>query len=68
MPDDFDRWWPRERWRAAESIVWVTDRRFGPPPVLTTHATLRTREVRIERAGRTARTFTIAVLTRRAQA
>ncbi len=64
--DDFDGWLPRERWRAADTIVWVTDGRFGPPPDLPTHTTLRTRQVAIRRGGRVVRTFTISVLTRRA--
>jgi hypothetical protein len=67
VPDDFDVWWPRSRWRSAEVLVWVTDGRFGPPALLT-HAPLRQREVRIERGGRLVRVFTITVLARRAQA
>jgi hypothetical protein len=66
--DDFDDWLPRSRWQQADSIVWVTDRRFGAPPDLPAYAPLRTREVRIERAGRTVRVFTLVVLARRAQA
>lgn len=68
VPDDFDGWWPRDRWRDADSIVWVTDERFGPPPELPSHAAQRTRRIPIERAGRTVRVFTIVVLTRRARA
>ncbi len=64
--DDYDDWWPRRLWRQADSIVWVTDERFGPPPLLPWLAPLRTRRVRIERGGRVTRTFTITVLTRRA--
>jgi len=67
VPDDFDTWWPRARWRAADVVVWVSDGRFGPP-ALATHRALRSREVRIERAGRTVRVFTITVLASRAQA
>lgn len=67
--DDFDVWWPRARWRASDVLVWVSDLRFGPPesPALRPYAPLRSREVRVERAGRTVRTFTITVLARRAQ-
>ncbi|HEY5242126.1 MAG TPA: hypothetical protein VIJ22_11695, partial [Polyangiaceae bacterium] len=65
--DDFDDWWPRSRWRAADLLVWVSDARFGPPAVLT-HAPVRQREVRVERAGRVVRVFTITVLAKRAQA
>ena len=65
--DDYAGWLPVRRWLAADSIVWVTDGRFGPPPELRAHSELRRREVRIERGGRVVRTFVIAVLTRRAQ-
>jgi hypothetical protein len=67
IADDFDTWWPRARWRTADVIVWVSDARFGPPS-LTSYAPQRQRLVRIERAGRTVRLFTITVLARRAQA
>jgi hypothetical protein len=67
VADDFDFWWPRARWRSADVVVWVSDARFGPPTLLM-HAPLRQREVRIERAGRLVRVFTITVLARRAQA
>jgi hypothetical protein len=66
IPDDFDAWWPRTQWRSADLIVWVTDRRFGPPPPMPTHAPLRERRVLIERGGRVTREFTITVLARRA--
>ena len=65
--DDFDDWWPRVRWHKAESIVWVTDDRFGPPPELPLHALFSLRKVRIKRADRVVRTFTIAVFLRRAE-
>jgi hypothetical protein len=65
--DDFDDWWPRPRWRDADSIIWVTDTRFGPPPSMPDHALIRMQRVTIERGGRPARVFTIAVLSRRAQ-
>ncbi|MDP9150622.1 MAG: hypothetical protein M3O36_11880, partial [Myxococcota bacterium] len=68
LRDDFDTWWPRDRWRRADAILWVTDTRFAPTPYLPTHAVARTREVRIERGGRVVRVFTIAVLVRRAAA
>jgi hypothetical protein len=66
--DDFDDWWPRDRWRRADVIVWVTDTRFPGIPELPTHAMLRTREVTIARGGRAGRVFTIAVLVRHAEA
>jgi hypothetical protein len=65
--DDFDMWWPRARWREADVVIWVHDGRFGAP-MLPAYSELRRREVRIERAGRTVRVFTITVLGRRAQA
>jgi hypothetical protein len=68
VTDDFDRWWPRARWRTADVIVWVTDSRFGPTPSLRSHDLLRSHEVRIERAGRIIRTFTVSVLIRSALA
>jgi hypothetical protein len=67
VPDDFDAWWPRARWRSADLLVWVSDARFGPP-ALATHVPLRQREVRIERDGRVVRVFTITLLAHRAQA
>jgi hypothetical protein len=67
IADDFDRWWPRSLWRSAEAIVWVTDTRFGPPPHLAAYSTTRTSHVRILRGGRVVRTFTVALMTRRAE-
>jgi hypothetical protein len=64
--DDFDDWLPRARWRAADTIVWVTDERFGPPPSLPEHTLQGVRRITVERGGRVARVFTIAVLVRRA--
>jgi hypothetical protein len=66
--DDFDDWWPRDRWRRADTILWVTDERFPAAPALPDYATLRTRKVHVFRGGRPARVFTITVLMRRAQA
>jgi hypothetical protein len=67
IPDDFDRWWPRALWRKSDSIVWVTDDRFGPPPDFPLHALFSIRKVRIKRADRVVRNFTISVFVRRAQ-
>ncbi len=66
--DDFDAWYPRNRWRRAETILWVSDSRFGPPPPLPAFTTDRVREVSIVRGGRTVRVFTVTILTRRARA
>jgi dolichyl-phosphate-mannose-protein mannosyltransferase len=64
--DDFDRWWPRDRWHKANSIVWVTDERFGGLPDFPVHALFALRKIRVQRAGRTVRVFTVAVFVRRA--
>ncbi len=66
IPDDFDGWWPRDRWRRADAIVWVTDERFGAPPDFPLHALYALRKIRIQRAGRIVRVFTVAVFVRRA--
>jgi hypothetical protein len=66
--DDFDDWWPRDRWRRADTILWVSDARFAAAPELPDYATLRTRKVHVFRGGRNVRVFTITVLTRRANA
>jgi 4-amino-4-deoxy-L-arabinose transferase-like glycosyltransferase len=65
--DDFDTWWPRDRWQRADAIVWVTDARFGPPPTLPSHALLRTAQVRVMRGGRVARLFSVATFASRSQ-
>jgi hypothetical protein len=65
VADDFDTWWPRDVWRSADTIVWVTDTRFGPPPRLPSYVPVRSREVRIDRAGRIVRVFTIVTFERR---
>ena len=73
--DDFDTWWPRAEWKEADAIIWVSDARFEPwpeipsyAPLLATYVPLRSRDVRIDRAGRVVRVFTITVLARRARA
>jgi hypothetical protein len=68
LRDDFDDWLPRALWRRFDVIVWVTDTRFARVPELPAHTTWRSREVAIERGGRTVRLFTIAVLGRTASA
>jgi len=67
VPDDFDTWWPRARWRSADYVLWVSDARFGPP-ALPAHAPLATRDVSIVRDGRTVRVFTITLYGRHARA
>jgi hypothetical protein len=68
IPDDFDDWWPRRLWFQAHTIVWVSDARFGPPPLLPWHAPVGSRTVEIRRGGRVVRTFTITTLSRSARA
>lgn len=72
--DDFDDWWPRSRWRDADVILWVSDARFESPgepsyaQLLSSYVPLRSREIPVQRGGRTVRLFTITVLSRRAGA
>lgn len=66
--DDFDGWWPRDRWRNVEAVVWVTDSRFPAPPDLPLHALSTVRKVRVMRGGRLSRTFVVAVYLRRSRA
>jgi hypothetical protein len=68
LRDDFDGWWPRRRWRSSDTIVWVTDARFGMPPPLASHFIVSARPVTIERGGRVIRRFVILTLTRRDEA
>jgi hypothetical protein len=63
--DDFDDWWPRDRWQRSRAIVWVSDARFGPPPALPDRAAIAYRGVSIVRAGRVVRSFTITTLAAR---
>jgi hypothetical protein len=66
VKDDFDDWFPRARWRAADAIIWVTDARFGPPPDRHDYAVARTTEVRTVRAGYVVRVFQLSVLSKMA--
>jgi hypothetical protein len=65
--DDYAAWWPRARWLAADSIVWVTDARFEASPDFGAFRVDRARHINVMRDGREARRFVILVLTRRAQ-
>jgi hypothetical protein len=67
--DDFDGWLPREQWRHAERVLFVTDNRFptdGSEQLPELTRTGQTR-VRVLRAGRTARIFEFFMYDRRAQ-
>jgi hypothetical protein len=68
VPDDFDTWYPRSRWRSADALLWVSDERFGPPPRLPDYVAADVATVRVQRGGRTVRVFTVTWLTRRAPA
>jgi Dolichyl-phosphate-mannose-protein mannosyltransferase len=65
VPDDFDRWLPRARWREARAIVWVSDARFGPPPPFPSREVSEQRDVVIRRGGRAVRHFTLATFVER---
>lgn len=67
VPDDFDRWMPRASWRAASEVLWVTDNRFAADGTDQLPLHVRTAEgrVRILRAGRTIRVFSLYLYSRR---
>lgn len=67
VPDDFDRWLPRASWRAASEVLWVTDNRFAADGTDQLPLHVRTAEgrVRILRAGRTIRVFSLYLYSRR---
>ncbi|MBX3232299.1 MAG: glycosyltransferase family 39 protein [Labilithrix sp.] len=70
VPDDFDRWYPRERWKAAAEVLFVTDNRFDGDgaaelPLLSRFSQSK---VRIFRGGRPARVFELYLYARRGQA
>ena len=59
MKDDFDRWFPRDDWRRADDVLWVTDNRFPGDGAeqLPAHVRVSHRVVPVVRGGRTVRTF-----------
>jgi len=59
VPDDFDRWLPRDHWRKADHVLFVTDNRFGGngEEQLPGHLRVAQSRVNILRAGRSARVF-----------
>ena len=69
IPDDFDAWLPRESWRNAEHVLFVTDNRFGGDggEQLPGHVRVSQSRVRVLRGGRTARVFELYLYDRRAQ-
>lgn len=68
IPDDFDRWLPREEWRKASDVLFVTDNRFGGDGAeqLPLHVRREQSRVTILRGGRTARVFELYLYSRRA--
>jgi hypothetical protein len=67
--DDFDSWLPREEWRRAEHVLFVTDNRFPGDGAeqLPAHVRSGQGRVRIMRGGKTARIFELFMYDRRAQ-
>ena len=67
--DDFDAWLPREQWRAAEHVLFVTDNRYPGDGAdqLPAHVKSAQSRVRILRGGRTSRIFELHLYDRRAQ-
>lgn len=67
VPDDFDRWLPRDRWRAASEVLFVTDNRFASDGAdqLPAHVRVAEGRVRVLRAGRTIRVFSLYLYSRR---
>jgi hypothetical protein len=68
IPDDFDRWLPREEWRSAGDVLWVTDNRFHGDGAdqLPRHVRAYERHVRIVRGGRVVRVFTLILYSKQA--
>jgi hypothetical protein len=66
--DDFDTWLPREQWRAAENVLFVTDNRFGGDGAeqLPAHVPIGQSRVVVYRGGRVARTFELFLYGQRA--
>jgi hypothetical protein len=65
--DDFDRWFPREAWRKADNVLFVSDDRFTTSggDQLPAHVKVGESRIRYARAGRTARIFELTLYTRR---
>jgi hypothetical protein len=68
IPDDFDRWLPRDEWRSAADVLWVTDNRFHGDGAdqLPRHVRAYEGRVRILRGGRTVRVFTLILYSKQA--
>ncbi len=70
ITDDFDRWLPRDTWRGADNVLFVTDNRYGGDGADQLPALVRVAQsrVRILRGGRTARIFDLYLYSRRQRA
>ena len=68
IPDDFDRWLPRDEWRRAENVLFVTDNRYPGDGAEQLPAHVRTSQARVRtmRGGRTSRIFELYLYSRRA--
>ena len=69
MRDDFDAWLPRDKWRAADKVLWITDDRFGADPekALPAFVPARRGHVSVLRGGRVVRTFSLVLMESRAR-
>lgn len=68
VPDDFDGWVPRDEWRSADHVLFVTDNRFGGDggDQLPLHVPLAQGRVSVVRGGRVARVFELYLYAREA--
>ncbi len=68
--DDFDDWQPRDTWQDADTILFVTDNRFEVDlaKAFPDRVVAKRSHTTVLRGGRVARTFSIILLQRRAQA
>lgn len=68
IPDDFDHWLPRDEWRNAGDVLWVTDNRFHGDGAeqLPKHVRSYEGHVRVQRGGRTVRVFTLILYSKQA--
>jgi len=68
IKDDFDGWLPRDTWRAADKVLYVTDNRFpgNGAGLFPGHVVASEHTTRVYRAGRPARTFEFYLYVREA--
>jgi hypothetical protein len=70
IPDDFDRWSPRDVWRQADVVLFVADTRYQTDGAdqLPAHSRVSQSRVRTLRGGRTARVFDLYLYSRATKA